>query len=418
MRVVIAGSGGREHALAWRVASAPSLTALAVTSDVPGWPERAEILQAPSARAIAEEAHHWKADLVVVGPEALLAEGLADELASFGIPCFGPTKQAATLETSKAYAKEILQAAGVSTASAVIIDLSDPQGMEQAVARCQQGHVVLKADGLASGKGVIVCPEPAEAIDALRSMQRFGEASRVLLLEDLLEGPEVSLFALCDGTRAVALPSARDHKRLCDGDLGPNTGGMGAIAPCPGIDPQQTASLVDRLCLPVIEEMARRGTPFRGVLYAGLMMTPQGPAVLEFNVRFGDPECQALMMLWEDDPLPWLYGAATGRLPEGSPRFQEAAACCVVLAAEGYPSAPVRGTLIPEPPASTVPHLAVFHAATARDSAGKLRTAGGRVLSIAAMAADLPSARSHAYAEANRWRFAGAQMRTDIGVPR
>lgn len=415
MRVVLAGSGGRERALAWRLASSPSLTTLITTAAVPGWPEGIACRPAANVREIVTIAQETRADLVVVGPENLLGEGLADELDRVGIPCFGPTREAARLETSKAYAKEVMQAAGVPTANALIVELSDLEGMRRAEARCAQGHVVLKADGLAAGKGVLVCPTPEEAMDALQGMKRFGDAAQLLLLEDLLAGPELSLFALCDGERAVSLPSAQDHKRLCDHDLGPNTGGMGAIAPHPSIDRRRADALVSEIHSPVIREMASRGHPFRGVLYAGLMLTEQGPIVLEFNVRFGDPECQALMMLWQDDPLPWLYGAATGHLPTGAPLFREEAACCVVLASEGYPDSPVRGTAIDEPPPSLDPEIAVFHAGTRRGPDRILRTEGGRVLSIAARGLDAEGAQRRAYEEASRWRFAGSQMRTDIG---
>ena len=209
----------------------------------------------------------------------------------------------------------------------------------------------MKADGLAAGKGVFVCRTPAEAIEALDAVWsgRFGAASDRVVLEDLLEGPEVSLFAICDGERVVVLPSAQDHKQLLDGGRGPNTGGMGAYAPCPLIGETEGAALGQEIHLPVIRELARRGHPFRGLLYAGLMLTSEGPKVLEFNVRFGDPECQPLMVLWQDDLLDWLHGAAVGQLPEGSPRFRSGAACCVVLASAGYPLSSDKGQPIPEP---------------------------------------------------------------------
>lgn len=415
MRVMVAGSGGRERALAWRLSSSPSLSHLLATGDLPGWPERAEIVEARTAREIARAAHARRVDLVVVGPEVLLAEGLADELDEIGIPCFGPSREAARLESSKAYAKDVIRAAGVPTAEALLVHLSSPDELRAGLARCERGRVVLKADGLASGKGVLVCPSPEEAVEGLHAMQRFGSAAETLLLEDLLVGPEVSVFALCDGERAVALPSARDHKRLLEGDRGPNTGGMGAISPSPDVDRERASALVEQIHAPVLREMSRRGAPFRGVLYAGLMMTEQGPMVLEFNVRFGDPECQPLMMLWADDPIPWLYGAATGRLPQGSPRFLDEAACCVVLAADGYPDSPVRGTPIPEPEPAADPRVVVFHAGTTRAPDGHLQTAGGRVLSVTATGTDPRDARTRAYREIDRWRFPGARYRTDIG---
>jgi phosphoribosylamine--glycine ligase len=288
--------------------------------------------------------------------------------------------------------------------------------MRRAQERCEQGSVVIKADGLAAGKGVYVCPTAEEAHRALREVTggRFGEAAKRLVLEELLDGPEVSVFALCDGERVVALPSAQDHKRLGNGNTGPNTGGMGAYAPCPLVGAVDAAKLVERVHLPVIQEMARRGTPFRGGLYAGLMLTAAGPKVLEFNVRFGDPECQPLMRLWEDDPLPWLHGVAVGALPVGGPVFSAAAACCVVLASAGYPLSSDKGRVIPEsePPGDVV----VFHAATQRGSDGALRTNGGRVLGITAMAPSISAARERCYAVLPEWTFWGAQYRTDIAV--
>jgi phosphoribosylamine--glycine ligase len=258
-----------------------------------------------------------------------------------------------------------------------------------------------------------VCPTAAEALEALDGMLRFGDAAARVLLEDLLTGPEVSLFALCDGVRAVPLPSAQDHKTLLDGGRGPNTGGMGAICPCPLVPAALGAELVQAVHAPVLAEMARRGSPFRGVLYAGLMLTPDGPRVLEFNVRFGDPECQVLMAMWDGDPLPWLLGAATGTIPPGAPAVRAGAACCVVLAAAGYPETPRKGDMIPEGPAPE--EGVVFQAGTVRAADGSLRTQGGRVLGITARGPTLEVARARAYAAVPGWSFAGAQLRSDIG---
>lgn len=413
MRVVLVGSGGREAALAWRLSRSPSLTQLWVTADNPGWPAGVIQRAAGTVEAQVALAREVGAELVVVGPEGPLAQGLADALASAGIPCFGPTQEAARLESSKAYTKEICAAAGIATAGAVIVDRSDPGSWARAQERCAQGRVVVKADGLAAGKGVIVCETPEEAQRALSQLATLGGAADVLVLEDLLEGPEVSVFALCDGARAVALPSAQDHKQLLDGGRGPNTGGMGAIVPCPLVDQAQAEALVASVHQPVIAELARRGHPYRGVLYAGFMLTNDGPMLLEFNVRFGDPECQALMALWDDDPLPWLHGAAVGALPGGAPRFGSGAACCVVLASAGYPASSDRGRAIPEP--EPTDGVVVFHAGTERDPSGILRTAGGRVLGVTGTGSDLVAARSAAYAAVEGWRFEGAQLRTDIG---
>jgi phosphoribosylamine--glycine ligase len=273
----------------------------------------------------------------------------------------------------------------------------------------------VKVDGLAAGKGVFVCRTGAEAVAAMDAVWsgRFGAASNRVVLEELLEGPEVSLFGLTDGDRVVALPTAQDHKRLGDGDAGPNTGGMGAYAPYPGMSAAEAQALVEQVHEPVIRELDRRGVPFRGVLFAGLMLTESGPKVLEFNVRFGDPECQVLMSMWKDDPLPWLHGAAVGRLPTGQPMF-EGAACCVVLASRNYPLSSEKGIMIPEP--AMTERVVAFHAGTRRDPEGRLRTNGGRVLGITGVGEDLLQARERAYTALPGWRFPGSQHRTDIGA--
>lgn len=416
MRVVLVGGGGREAALAWRIARSESLSELYVTHANPGWPDRAQQRMVGSPSEIVALALEVGAELVIVGPEGPLAAGLGDQLGHVGVPCFGPTRGAARLESSKAFAKEIMAAARVPTAAALVVDCSDPAQVEAAKGRCAQGSVVIKADGLAAGKGVFVCPSPVEAAAALQQVSsgRFGDAAERLVLEDLMEGPEVSVFALCDGERVVALPSAQDHKRLGDGNKGPNTGGMGAYVPCPLVGQVDAAALVKKIHLPVIQEMSRRGTPFRGVLYAGLMITPAGPRVLEFNVRFGDPECQPLMRLWDEDILPWLHGAAVGRLPEGTPRFAEGASCCVVLASAGYPLTSDKGRQIPEPEVGQ--DVVLFHSGTIRDERGVLRTNGGRVLGLTAVAPSISAARARCYEELPGHLFYGAQYRTDIAA--
>jgi phosphoribosylamine--glycine ligase len=273
--------------------------------------------------------------------------------------------------------------------------------------------VVIKVDGLAAGKGVFVCSEAGDASQSLEEAisGRFGAAARHLILEDLIVGPEVSVFALCDGERAVGLSSAQDHKRLFEGNTGPNTGGMGAVVPCPLVDSAGVDDLIATVHQPVLDEMKRRGTPFTGVLYAGLMLTESGPIVLEFNVRFGDPECQPLMQLWDGDILPWLHGAAVGCLPEGRPAARAGAACCVVLASPGYPETSTKGIPIPEGEVS--PNVEVFFAG-ARRRDGVLQTDGGRVLGVTARGADIAQARAEAYRSVESWCFEGAHYRRDI----
>lgn len=410
MNVVLVGNGGREHALAWRIAKSPSLTRLVATAPNPGFDGIAEVIPAEGPDAIAALAVKIGAGLVVVGPEAPLAAGVSDALARVGIPCFGPMAGAAKIEASKSFAKDVIIAAGVPTARSMVVEFAHEASVRAAEVRCDLGNVVVKADGLAAGKGVWVCPDGASARNALTAARVYGPQA---LLEDLLVGPEVSLFALCDGTRAVVLPALQDHKRLRDGDEGPNTGGMGAYAPCPLIDPQLAQALCDRIHAPVLAELDRRGTPFRGLLYAGLMLTAEGPKVLEFNARFGDPETQPLMMLWEDDILPWLLGAAIGELPVGQPRFASGSACCVVLAAAGYPETPERGVMLPLGEGGD--DAMVFYAGVQRTAAG-LVTAGGRVLGVTARGVDIREARDRAYALAKTWEFAGAQWRSDIAA--
>jgi phosphoribosylamine--glycine ligase len=416
MRVLLVGHGGRECALAWRIAQSPTLTELVVCGPNPGWPDSVRHVVGDGPDGITAVAAEIGADLVVVGPEAPLAAGAADALKVAGIPCFGPVAGAALLESSKAFAKDIMQAAGVPTAAAVVCERDDPDSVRAARARCDQGKVVVKADGLAAGKGVVVCQTAAQAHEALDEMlgPRFGDASARIVLEDLLIGPEVSVFSLCDGTRAVSLPSSQDHKTLLEGGRGPNTGGMGAYAPCPLVDDALAAKLVAEIHTPVIAELARRGHPFRGVLYCGLMMTADGPQVLEFNVRFGDPECQALMCLWDEDVLPWLLGAAKGALPAGTPSFSDGAACCVVLASAGYPISSDKGQPIPEP--ASLAGVVTFHAGTRRGDDGVLRTNGGRVLGVTGVASTLREATDLAYGALDGWRFPGAQSRGDIAA--
>src|SRR5499427_5547676 len=344
MRVLVLGSGGREHALAWKLAQSPKLSALICGPGNPGTAALAE--NRPVAPDRPEEvvalARDVRPDLVVVGPEAPLVAGVADALRAAGFAVFGPDAAAARLEGSKAFAKEVMLAAGVRTAAGrAFTSVSEAEAWARA-----RGSVVVKADGLAAGKGVIVAHGADEAVAAVRTLSALGEAGRTLVLEEVLEGQEVSIIALCDGERYVLLPPAQDHKRLLDGDQGPNTGGMGAYCPAPVLDAAALRRVGEEVIAPVLRMMAARGTPFRGALYAGLMVTRTGPAVLEFNARFGDPEVQVLAMSLGEDLLPWLDACARGTLSPRPFSVLPGASVGVVLASAGYPAAPIIGTPI------------------------------------------------------------------------
>jgi phosphoribosylamine--glycine ligase len=398
VQVVVVGSGAREHALAWRLARSPLLTELHAAPGNPGIAPlgRCHPVRADDGDGLLALALTLEADLVVVGPEAPLVAGVADELRRNGIAVFGPGAEAARIEGSKSFAKEVMRAAGVPTAATV------------SVAR---PPCVVKADGLASGKGVFVCHTADELDAALRAVQRLGGA---VVIEELLEGREVSSFAVSDGSRAVPLGSAQDFKRIGDGDSGPNTGGMGAYSPVPWLD--DADALVDQVHQPVIDELARRGTPFIGCLFAGVMITESGPRVLEFNARFGDPETQVLMPRLDCDLLELLAAAAHGDLSGVTARLGGDAAVTVVLAAPDYPErsdyagAPITG--IDEADASGA---LVFHGGTAaRD--GSLVTNGGRILSVTGTGPTVAAARERAYAAVDMIAFEGVRHRNDIAA--
>ena len=398
MKVLIVGSGGREHALAWKLASSPLLDELHAA---PGNPGIAALGQCHPVRAEDGEGQlslcrELGIDLVVVGPEAPLVVGLADTLRRGGVAVFGPTRAAARIEGSKAFAKDVLEAAAVPTAQRL------------AVAR---PPCVVKVDGLAAGKGVFVCHTQEELDVGLRAAAALGGD---MLIEELLEGEEVSLFAITDGERAVALAPAQDFKRVGEHDTGPNTGGMGAYSPVPGLGEPEVEELLETVHRPVLAELARRDAPFTGLLYAGLMLTEDGPRVLEFNCRFGDPETQAILPGIEGDLLPLLQGAATGELA-GEVTFGEGAAVTVVLAGGDYPEQNDSGTPIDGVEDAEATGAIVFHAGTARQG-GRLVTNGGRVLGVTATGDDVGSARSRAYEATSRISFAGMRYRRDIAL--
>ena len=398
MKVLLLGSGGREHALAWRLAQSPTLEELHAAPGNPGIATLGDChpVRAEDAEAVLELARALDVDLVVVGPEAPLVAGVADELRHGGVAVFGPGASAARIEGSKSFGKEVMRAAGVATAATMPV---------------ARPPCVVKADGLAAGKGVHVCRTDDELQAALRATASLGGT---LVVEELLEGEEVSVFAITDGARTIALPVAQDFKRVGEGDTGPNTGGMGAYAPVEGIDAEEIVESVHR---PVLDELARRGSPFVGVLYAGLMLTDEGPRVLEFNCRFGDPETQAVVPLLEDDLVGGLAAAAHGDLRERDLPASDQAAVTVVLAAAGYPAEGDVGSPIEGIEDAERNGALVFHAGTAmRD--GRLVTNGGRILSVTATGDTVPEARETAYAAVERIDFTGARYRRDVAAER
>ena len=416
MNVLLVGSGGREHALAWKIARSPLLTRLVAA---PGSAGMAAVcgtraVAATDVEGLTALVREIRADLVVVGPESALAAGLADRLAEEGIACFGPTAAAARLEASKGFTKAFAARHGLPTAAyAVFEDAASARAGLDVFAP----PYVIKADGLAAGKGVVIAADRAEAQAAIDDMLggRYGAAGASVVVEEFMTGEEASLFALCDGVTALPFGGAQDHKRAHDGDTGPNTGGMGAYAPAPVLTPAVAARAMAELVEPTVAGMAAEGAPYRGVLYAGLMVEGGAPRLVEFNARFGDPECQVLMLRLESDVLPYLHAAATGGLAALSPPiWRDEAVVCVVLAARGYPDAPETGGIIEGADADFGPDVAVFHAGTARAADGAWTAAGGRVLNVCARGATVEAARARAYAAVDAIRFPGGFHRRDI----
>jgi phosphoribosylamine---glycine ligase len=399
VKVLLVGSGGREHALAWKLTQAPELEELHAAPGNPGIAAfgRCHPVRAEDGEGLLTLARWLEADLVVVGPEAPLVAGVADELRHVGVPVFGPSSGAARIEGSKSFAKDVMEAAGVPTAESLSI---------------ARPPCVIKADGLAAGKGVFVCHDQAQLDVALHAAASFGDA---IVIEELLEGEEISVFALCDGARALALPVVQDFKRAEDGDTGPNTGGMGSYSPVVGFGPIEIEEILDSVHRPVLAELAARGAPFVGVLFAGLMLTDDGPRVLEFNCRFGDPETQSLLPRVDGDLLGALTRAAAGDLSSVDLEVADSAAVTVVLAAGEYPAANDVGSPIHGIEEAEQSGALVFHAGTALKG-DHLVTNGGRILGVTAKGDTVAAARERAYAACDHISFPGMRYRSDIAA--
>ena len=417
MKVLIVGSGGREHALAWKVAQSNRVEKVYGAPGNPGIAQIGECVEIKPTdiEKLADFAEREGIDLTIVGPEAPLVAGITDEFERRGLKVFGPSKAAAQLEGSKAFAKEMMRKFGVPTADFQVFD--DPEKAKEYI-RKVGAPIVVKADGLAAGKGVVVAQivdEAIEAVDRIMVEKVFGEAGNRVVVEECLKGEEASYLVITDGERFVPLATAQDHKAVFDGDRGPNTGGMGAYSPAPVLSEEMEREVQEKVIKPILKGMAQEGMPFKGILYAGLMITEEGPKVLEFNVRFGDPEAQAILRRLEDDLVEVALSAVEGRLVEEL-HWRPETSICVVLASEGYPGKYEKGKVITGiEEAEKVPTVVVFHAGTAVKD-GKLVTNGGRVLNVTALGKDIVEARERAYEAVKRIHFDGMHYRTDIGL--
>jgi phosphoribosylamine--glycine ligase len=416
MNILLLGSGGREHALAWKIAASPLVERLWCAPGNAGIAAEAKLaaLDLADHAAVIAFAKAHAVDFVVVGPEAPLVAGIVDDLETAGLKTFGPSKAAARLEGSKGFTKDLAQANHIPTAAYARFAQAAPA---KAYVRAQGAPIVVKADGLAAGKGVVVAQSIGEAEAAIDMMfaGEFGAAGTEVVIEEFLVGEEASFFALCDGKTAVPLASAQDHKRAFDGDMGPNTGGMGAYSPAPVMTPALERRTMDEIILPTVRAMAAKGSPFTGILYAGLMIDAAGPKLIEYNVRFGDPECQVLMLRLMSDLLPAMVAARDGVLKSFDLRWYDETALTVVMAAKGYPGNYAKGSVIGGlDEAATVEGAEIFHAGT-RAEGGRLLANGGRVLNVCALGRTVKDAQARAYAAVDRVRWPEGFCRRDIG---
>ena len=418
MRVLILGSGGREHALAWKIAQSPLVEKICIAPGNAGTAGVGEhvALDTKNNSVVSAFCREQSIGLVVVGPDDLLADGVVDFLEQENIPVFGPTKAASEIEWSKAYAKQVMQEEGIPTARHRVFETSEGA---LAYLQTQKPPYVLKADGLALGKGVVIAKTKEEAVDGIHSMMDakvHGEAGNRIVIEEFLEGLEISVHAICDGERALMFPSAKDHKRIYENDEGPNTGGMGTIAPVPIVPQEQMKLIEERIVLPLLRALKERGRPFKGLLFPGVMLTKYGPMVIEFNARFGDPETQSYMRLMKSDIVPALIASAEGDLSGTTLEWNEGAVACIVMASGGYPGAYEKGKEIRGAEGAMGEGVVVFHAGTKRSGTGALITNGGRVLNVTALGTDLKDARARAYEGVEQISFEGSQYRKDIGA--
>lgn len=413
MKVLVIGAGGREHALVWKIAQSPRVRALYCAPGNPGMEPLAKTvpIAVDDIEKLLAFAKEKGIDLTVVGPELPLSLGIVDRFESAGLRIFGPHRAAAEIETSKVVSKTLMQRYQIPTAEAEVVTWEEAY---RRVATLKM-PAVLKVEGLAAGKGVVIAHDSKEAKEGLDGFQSMGEAAKRIIIEQFLEGVEATFFVITDGVRAFPLASAQDHKRVYDGDQGPNTGGMGAISPTPRITPQLEAQIMDRIIYPTLQGLAAEGRPYRGVLYTGLMLTASGPHVLEFNARWGDPETQAVLPRLETDWVDVMEAALDHRLDQLQMRWREESSVCVVLASEGYPGPYRKGEVISGLDRINLPDTIVFHAGTARRGEEWI-TQGGRVLGVTALGKTVSDARRRAYEAVGRISFQGMHYRRDIGA--